>query len=314
MKGSGFSRSQQKSRKREAKMLLQTVKKMFRHFRLAFLLLLFFLIFISSLHSACVSCFPAGTLILTPKGQISIERLRVGQFVVSYDHQTGKFRKNRVLALHRHHFQLYGKYEFMNGTTLLSTSEHPIFNTTLDKYVSISSLNTKDAIFTLHKVERTLQFLPSHLFQRSKIFGIGTVYNLTVGRDHNYFANNILVHNKSEPPSPNTLSIYSWFKGGNDITTQGEDLIYNMDFRMFGPNTGVIKSIDIESKTPEKFSFREHTNFPQIVSPNTILIFQVICSAKTIGTYKAKVKILTENVDISKSSLLEIDIVYIVNP
>ncbi|MEC5395811.1 NADase-type glycan-binding domain-containing protein [Bergeyella sp. RCAD1439] len=73
-----------------------------------------------------VHCFTKGTLITTPNGQIEIEKLNVGDKVLSFNQQTKKIEVSTILELaNQKHHNLY-ELNF-SGTKIIVTDDHPFF-------------------------------------------------------------------------------------------------------------------------------------------------------------------------------------------
>ena len=142
------------------------------------------------------SCFVAGTSILTDTGAKPIEVISVGDMVWSFSTENNqpvlrsvrKTLRNQATRLH----SLRAGDFVVDGVS----DEHPFYNPSQKKWVKAKDLQKGDMVLVL-------------LGQAIKTVAIDTkstrvlpdpveVYNLTVeGPEHNYFANGILVHNKS---------------------------------------------------------------------------------------------------------------------
>lgn len=73
-----------------------------------------------------VHCFAKGTLISTPNGQIEIEKLKIGDKVLSYNELTKEIEVSTILELaNQNHHNLY-KLNF-SGTEIIVTGDHPFF-------------------------------------------------------------------------------------------------------------------------------------------------------------------------------------------
>ena len=78
--------------------------------------------------SASCSCFPAGTKVLMADGsKKNIEKVKVGEIVLSYDVELMKFAKSKVLELESPIREGYYIIEFEDGTELKITNEHPVW-------------------------------------------------------------------------------------------------------------------------------------------------------------------------------------------
>jgi predicted phage terminase large subunit-like protein len=73
-------------------------------------------------------CFVAGTKVMTRLGETSIENIKIGDEVLSYDVKSGTLRYNSVKKLSRRHVTELLKAEFSNGRKVISTPEHLFFS------------------------------------------------------------------------------------------------------------------------------------------------------------------------------------------
>jgi predicted phage terminase large subunit-like protein len=73
-------------------------------------------------------CFVAGTRVSTPNGQIPIERLRVGDSVLSFDLQRGMVVKSRVLATSKRKSNDLRTLHEISGHRFTCTGNHPVFS------------------------------------------------------------------------------------------------------------------------------------------------------------------------------------------
>lgn len=163
---------------------------------------------VSGGHGAISSCLAAGTRVTTPDGARRIEELEVGELVVSLDHETGRIRYNPITAI-RSARRSVGEVR-VHGRRLLSTEEHPFFDASKGRYVEGATIDGDTALVTLPHPDapaqlRTDEVLGSFMAEAYvPSVAEAEVYDLTVERDHNYFAEGVLVHNKSggSPPVP----------------------------------------------------------------------------------------------------------------
>jgi len=74
-----------------------------------------------------VHCFAKGTLISTPNGQVEIEKLKIGDKVLSYNELTKEIEVSTILELaNQIHHNLY-ELNF-SGTKIIVTDDHPFFH------------------------------------------------------------------------------------------------------------------------------------------------------------------------------------------
>jgi Pretoxin HINT domain len=144
---------------------------------------------------ALPTCFAAGTSIATPDGSVPIERLALGDTVLSFDHASNAVVAGRVTATQSRADQPYGTFQVPGdgGAVLQLTAEHPIF--ARGRYVKAKCVRSGDELRILSDAG-TLPATTDAGF--SLVPDASTaVYNLTVSPHENYFAGSLLVHNKS---------------------------------------------------------------------------------------------------------------------
>lgn len=134
-------------------------------------------------------CFIAGTLVLTDKGEIPIERIKVGDKVLT---RTG-FQK--ILWAGSTGIKEVYSYR-INGKDLICTDTHPIY-TENRGFIPIKHLAQLDIICMREKTFQlintdSLLYVQEHVAHRE---GRQEVYNLQVENSPEFFANSILVHN-----------------------------------------------------------------------------------------------------------------------
>jgi intein/homing endonuclease len=149
-------------------------------------------------------CFVEGTPILLSDGtQINIEDVKIGDKILSFDFKHNESKSCEVLNKFSRKVNTIVKYEFENGGTLLATLDHPIF--VIDKGWSSYSDSLSNSLYSLEqsvqKIEigDTVKFYneTQSLIKMDIVEGEFTVYNLSeVEKYHNYYANNVLVHNR----------------------------------------------------------------------------------------------------------------------
>ena len=145
--------------------------------------------------AACDMCFPAGTPVWTRNGKVPIEKIKVGDEVLSRNMQTGKLEYKKVISLVRpHQDRLMELHIAGEPTPLRPTPSHPFFVKHAGKggasWIKASELTIGDLIFTRKGKWAEITTI-------SPIKDQQTVYNFEVGNDHDYFVggNAVLVHN-----------------------------------------------------------------------------------------------------------------------
>jgi len=128
-------------------------------------------------------CFIAGTLIQLPSGIKSIEDIKVGDVVKSFDVGTSSVVNSKVTETFVHSDRYY---MIINGT-IKTTSVHPFYSD--GNWIEAGDLSIGDKILHVDGLEHTIETI--ELSNESV-----TVYNFEVDGTHNYFAEGYLVHNK----------------------------------------------------------------------------------------------------------------------
>lgn len=148
------------------------------------------------------TCFTAGTLIWTPGGDIPIEDVAVGDAVFSYNHVTGRVVRGVVTKTWVHRNREFSFLYLPNGQTLGVTKNHPVFAVERNRYAEAASLDRDDLVLLRDDSGSTgrcgkLAISTARLERGLQQGGAGDVYNLSVAGFENYFAQGMLVHNKS---------------------------------------------------------------------------------------------------------------------
>jgi hypothetical protein len=141
------------------------------------------------------SCFGAGTLIATPSGHRPIEELELGDLVLAYDEPTGRVVPRPVTATFVHLDQRVGSLPMSDGRVLRVTANHPIYLPDEERYAVAGELAGDERLLALSGSAQTSSLIAG-TFHASTV--TATVYNITVAGEHNYFAEGVLVHNKTD--------------------------------------------------------------------------------------------------------------------
>ena len=155
------------------------------------------------------NCLAEGTRIATPGGPRKIEDLRLGDDVLSWDHARGRVRTQTLVGV-RNTLRQVGRLQLPSGATLRATAEHPFYDDATGRYVRIGEFQVSGSFVTLDDAwqapgslraarvsELITASLPAPHYQSGD--EQARVFDLTVAGDHNYFAEGVLVHNKSAP-------------------------------------------------------------------------------------------------------------------
>jgi intein/homing endonuclease len=149
-------------------------------------------------------CFVAGTQILLEDGTTkNIEDVVIGENIVSFDLKNHESKISKVLNIFSKKVEKIVEYEFLNGGKLKATLDHPIF--VIDKGWCSYSSELSNSLYNLDTPIKTIEIgdIVKLYESEDKIVKIDiieestTVYNLSeIKTFHNYFANNVLVHNR----------------------------------------------------------------------------------------------------------------------
>jgi hypothetical protein len=130
------------------------------------------------------ACFLEGTKVLLGSGKESpIEKLKIGDIVKSYDIINSAIVNSKVISVH----QRWSNHYYVINGKIKVTGEHPF-------YVNGRWVKAKDLKIGM-KLFNGLTEIPVTSIE--KINKQVKVYNLTVDEYQNYFAEGVLVHNKT---------------------------------------------------------------------------------------------------------------------
>ena len=137
-------------------------------------------------------CFVEGTSVLTPDGEVAIEDVKVGDFVLTRDAETNAWSWQHVTRTFVHRvpgvLALTMVNDEGNATTLMVTPEHP-FMSVIGEFVEAGDLQPSDEVLTVAGTARIVEstWLPGDI----------TVFNFEVDETHTYFVGELgaWVHN-----------------------------------------------------------------------------------------------------------------------
>lgn len=152
------------------------------------------------------SCFVAGTKILMGDStEKNIEDIVEGDIVLSFNETTLQNEPKEVIGLKQPVHSTMVKYHFGNGGDVSCTYDHPIYVGNYD-IASITPSVTNDRYNIPGKTTRQIVVGDTIHLSNGSTSTIDTIedlpmldyqtYLITVADNHNFYANNILVHNK----------------------------------------------------------------------------------------------------------------------
>jgi predicted phage tail protein len=130
-------------------------------------------------------CFLGHTLVAVPNGTKRIDKLAVGDIVLSFD-DAGKLHEAKVLKIHQHENERVLRYKLWGGQCIDATPNHWVLNQ-FNAFVEIDTLGPDDCLVDVNDHLRPII--------SKKELCKGTVYNLTVEGHHTFIAEGIRVHN-----------------------------------------------------------------------------------------------------------------------
>lgn len=162
-----------------------------------FSLLIFALVLFAIAGPACAdeSCFGAGTLIATPRGPVPIELLAEGDLVWSYDLDSEQRVAASIRRTFVHRSGWVRELRLASGRVLRVTRDHPIYLPGESRFAAASELTVGAELVQVDGGALGATAILSFPERATQM----TVYNLEVAGFHNYFAEGVLVHNKSFP-------------------------------------------------------------------------------------------------------------------
>ena len=138
------------------------------------------------------SCLIKGTLILTPNGLTPIERLKIGDKIISYDVSAENIVTNTVTKIAISKINSTIKVVLQNENIVEGTSEHPFYLPNKKSYLKMKNLKIGDNFLMKNGKKIAVKNIYSNHYHAPI-----KVYDISVSPlFHNYFAGNVLVHNK----------------------------------------------------------------------------------------------------------------------
>ena len=144
-------------------------------------------------------CFPKGMKVYTPNGNISIEDIRAGDIVYSYNEDTGKLEESKVgkVFIHKDFRDPAVRLILSNGILLSSTLNHPFYSVKYGNYLPLEKFDVgDDVLFYNNKTGnfeevRILEFKDVDYFYYEYSLHLESPFN-------NYFVNGVIVHNAAD--------------------------------------------------------------------------------------------------------------------
>jgi intein/homing endonuclease len=152
------------------------------------------------------NCFVAGTKVQMEDGtEKNIEEIVEGEKVLSYNEETSTNEGKEVVSCRVNSSTKLVKYHFSNQTSITATPEHPFYLDGL-KLASLNPESTKQ----IHGIDREVEEIKvgdlvyvsngvsKTAIKEIEILDVDSIstYIITVKDNHNFYANNVLVHNK----------------------------------------------------------------------------------------------------------------------
>ncbi|MCZ6878523.1 MAG: Hint domain-containing protein [Acidobacteria bacterium] len=135
-------------------------------------------------------CMVEGTQVDTPSGSCNIEDLSEGEEVWTRA-PSGELQVGRIRAIHPAWSMVQSMIVLSDGTTLNATAPHPVATET--GWKPAGQLETGDSVWSRDGWRKVASVTHTG--------GLVRVFDLEVEPNSNFFANGVLVHNKSKPAS-----------------------------------------------------------------------------------------------------------------
>jgi len=150
-------------------------------------------------------CFIAGTKIHTEEGIKNIEDVEEGDKVITFNHDTDAAEYKEVIELMFKEKENVVKYTFENGSELTGTKDHPLYVVGKGYASFLPNQTLEDSGLTVEQIEvgDEVLHIDNYGVTITEIQDVGfeDVYNLKKVKDnHNFYANDFLVHNRFVPP------------------------------------------------------------------------------------------------------------------
>jgi intein/homing endonuclease len=132
------------------------------------------------------TCFPKGTKISLSDGKIkNIEEIKIGDKVLSFNESTKEIEEKRVEKVFIREAKKILEIKLLNVKVIRPIPDHEFYLN--GKWVEAKDLKVSDELLNINLEKVGIISIEERLGDR--------VYNFTVQDNHNYFAENVLVHN-----------------------------------------------------------------------------------------------------------------------
>jgi hypothetical protein len=184
-------------------------------------------------------CFVAGTKItLSDNTHKNVEDIQIGDIVLSYNFNTSVVEKQKVRGVGARKVDKIVKYTFNDNTTLTATLDHPIYSpqigwTSMDPAYTLSAygLTTRQSeigvkIMKIDGTEATIDSIDV-ISEPTIVYNVKVVEN-----NHNFFANDLLVHNRCFIAGTKITLPNGEYKNIEEVKVGDEVLTYNEQLKV----------------------------------------------------------------------------------
>lgn len=222
---------------------------------------------------AADECVPANTKVMTDSGEKDIDTIKVGDKVLSYNHEMGACEYKRVTrTIKKIAPSAMYRLTMQDGTAIISTGNHPHY--TQDGYKNAEDIKVGDTLQEKGRQIKGTRVASVEVLKLRDIKKCGLyreadfVYCIDVEDNHNFFANGLLTHNchmskagVSSKRGKAFLNIAKRCKGWTGYTaTPGDAWI---DFYPYFVASGKFRT---KTYFLQNFCNRQTYPFPKIVS------------------------------------------------
>ncbi|PJZ47603.1 Hint domain-containing protein [Leptospira saintgironsiae] len=224
------------------------------------------------------TCFVAGTLIRTKEGYTAIDKLKVGDYVLSHNEKTGILSYNKITETFIHDVPAIYKITYTNGTEVETTWNHPFYikgeGWTQAKFLnpeqrSVTASSIRNAAILREMSDRPQMSISlaalnnkatvtpwNELYEGTagiakieRVIRPEKVYNIEVEGDHSYFVTRtgLLVHNYEVNPKLELLPSND-VKGLTTVNKEPKYQKLTMDGRTYEKVVDGKGNVSFESK------------------------------------------------------------------